>query len=112
MAPVRSPRAAPARYRARTRVRNHAAGWRPPPVSLARVRLRWCRRTNPRSFCVVKDDADGVAPALAQPADAMAQVDAVGAARPLHRAMMHGKGDRVALSERHHFGARLHARAL
>ena len=60
----------------------------------------------------MKDDADGVAPAGAQTADAVAQVDTVRAARALHRAMMHGEGDRVALSERDNLGTRLHARPL
>ena len=47
------------------------------------------------------------------PAHAMAQVDpAENPRRALHRPMMHGKGHRVALTQRHHLGARLHARPL
>jgi hypothetical protein len=64
------------------------------------------------SLRVVKDDAQGMAMAGADPADAMAQINAVEAARPLHRPVMHSKSHRVALSERHHFGPRLHARPL
>src|SRR6516164_4325103 len=92
--------------------RNRAAAKRPPRASRMRARYRGCRQTGRPSFGVVENDADGVAPARAEPAYAMAQVDAIAAARPLHRAMMHGKGHRVALGERHHFGTRLHARAL
>ena len=42
----------------------------------------------------------------------MAQVNAVESARPLYRPVMHGKGYRIALRERHHFGPRLHPRPL
>src|SRR5215472_17250593 len=42
----------------------------------------------------------------------MAHVDAVDAARALHRSMMHGEDHALALRERHDFGARLHARPL
>ena len=47
-----------------------------------------------------------------KPAHAMAHVDAIGAARALHRAVMHREYDAVASAQRHDFGARLHARAL
>ena len=42
----------------------------------------------------------------------MAHVDAIDAARALHRAVMHREDHRIALRERHDLGARLHARAL
>src|SRR3954469_22415689 len=42
----------------------------------------------------------------------MAEINAVGAACPLLRAVMHSEGHGVALREWNHFGARLHARAL
>ena len=42
----------------------------------------------------------------------MAHVDAIGAARALHRPLAHREDDPVALAERHHLGARLHARPL
>ena len=45
-------------------------------------------------------------------ADAMAQINAIEPARPLHRAVMHSKCHRVALPERHHFRPRLHPRPL
>ena len=45
-------------------------------------------------------------------ADAMAQINAVEAARPLYRPVMHSKCHRIALLQRHHFGPRLHARPL
>ena len=60
----------------------------------------------------MKDDADSVAPARPDSADAMAQVDAIAPPPPLDRTVMHGKGDRTALRERYHLGARLHARPL
>src|SRR5438552_19087963 len=53
-----------------------------------------------------------MAMAGADAADAVSQINAVEPARPLHRAMVHGKGDRIALAERHYFRPRLHARAL
>src|ERR1700716_2260259 len=66
----------------------------------------------PHSLCVVKDHAKGMAMAGAYPAHAVAQVDPVEPARTLHRPVMHGKGHRIALRERHHLGPRLHARTL
>ena len=60
----------------------------------------------------MEDHADGVAVAGTDPADAMAQINAVGPARPLHRPMMHSKRNRVALPERNHLGPRLHSRPL
>src|SRR6266850_1508549 len=81
-------------------------------------------RTNPRSMQpaltlylvsslgIVKDHADGMAVAGADPADAMAQINAIEPARPLHRPVMHSKGDRIALLERNHLGPRLHPRPL
>src|SRR6516225_818356 len=47
-----------------------------------------------------------------QTAHAVAHVDAVDAARALHRPMMHGKDYALALRERHDFRPRLHARPL
>ena len=55
------------------------------------------------SLRIVKDDANGVAMAGADTADAMAQINAIGSARPLHRTVMHSKRHRVALPERHEF---------
>ena len=52
----------------------------------------------------MKDHADGVAMAGSDPADAMAQINAVEPARPLHRPVMHSKGHRVALRQRNYFG--------
>ena len=60
----------------------------------------------------MKDHADGMAVAGADPADAMAQINAIEPARPLHRPVMHSKCHRVALPQRHHFGPRLHPRPL
>src|SRR5215831_16773940 len=85
---------------------------RPPRSSPAQAETRRYFRTDPRSFGVVKDDPDSVAPARPDPADAMAQVDAIAPACPLDRTVMHGEGDRIALRERDHLGARLHARPL
>ena len=64
------------------------------------------------SLRIVKDHPDGMAMAGAQPADAMAQINPVEPARPLHRSVMHSKSHRIALPQRNHFGARLHARPL
>src|ERR1700720_1044279 len=60
----------------------------------------------------MEDDAHGMAPAGAETADAMAQVDAVVALRALNRAVVNGKGHGVALAERHDLNPALHARAL
>src|SRR5262249_19672131 len=64
------------------------------------------------SLCVVEDDPERMAVPRAQSAHPVAHVDAVDAARALHRTVMHGKDNALALRERHHLGARLHARAL
>src|SRR5215210_8134053 len=66
----------------------------------------------PYSFGIVKDHAERMAVAGTDPAYAMAKINPIGSARPLNRPDMHSKGDRIALAERHHFGPRLHARAL
>ena len=50
--------------------------------------------------------------ARADAADAVAQVDAIKSAGALHRPVMHRKHHRVALTQRHHLGTRLHARPL
>src|SRR5262245_44656253 len=64
------------------------------------------------SLPVVEDDAGGMALARAQPADAVAHGDPIDAARALHRPVVHWKDHALALPERHHLGARLHARPL
>ena len=46
------------------------------------------------------------------PAHTMAKIDAIHAARTLHRTLLHSENHRVALTQWHDFGARLHARAL
>src|SRR5580704_17083629 len=61
---------------------------------------------------VVKDDAKREAFAAFDPAHAMAQIDAISPARPLHRPLAHGKDDAVALRKRRDLRALLHARAL
>src|SRR6188472_195264 len=60
----------------------------------------------------MKDDAERVAAAASDLADAVAQRDPVNAARALNRAVIDGKRDRIALSEGHDMRARLHAGAL
>src|SRR5919199_5015345 len=65
-----------------------------------------------RLLCVVKDHAEGVATPGAHSAHPVTQVDAVVAARPLHRAMAHSEDHPVALAQRHHLRSRLHARPL
>src|SRR6202011_3607214 len=68
--------------------------------------------TGTRSLRIMKNHADGMTMAGTDPAHAMTQINAIGPSRPLHRPVMHSKGNRIALAERHHFGPRLHARAL
>src|SRR6185295_10235371 len=65
-----------------------------------------------RSFRIMEDHAQGMPAAGPQPAHAMPHVYTIGAARPLHRSVMHGENDSIALPKRHDFGARLHARPL
>jgi len=60
----------------------------------------------------VEDDAERVAVARPKRADAMTHIDAVGAARPLHRARIDREHDRVAFAQRNHHRPRLHAGAL
>src|SRR3546814_20643058 len=55
----------------------------------------------PDSRRVVEDDPERVAPPRTDPADAVPQIDPVGAAAALHRPMMQGEHDGIALSERH-----------
>src|SRR3954447_19867752 len=61
---------------------------------------------------VVKDHANRMAFAGTEAADAVAQVDAIKSAAALDRTVMHRKRHGVALTQGHHLGARLHARAL
>ncbi len=60
----------------------------------------------------MKYDAEGVAAAGANAAHAMPHSDTIHPARATGRTVVHGKNDGIALAERHHLGARLHARAL
>ena len=64
------------------------------------------------SFRIVKDHAERMAVPGTDPAYAMAEIDPISSARPLDRSHMHREGHRIALSERHHLGPGLHARAL
>ena len=57
------------------------------------------------SFGIVENDADSMAMAGAQLADAVPEIDAIRSARALHRSVMHREYHRVALPERHHCGA-------
>jgi hypothetical protein len=60
----------------------------------------------------MKNDAEGVAVTLTHRTDAMAQVNPIVAAGSSDWAAVHGEHHTVALSERHHFDARLHPRSL
>ena len=60
----------------------------------------------------MEDHAHRVAMARSDPADAVTHINAIEAARPLHRPDMHGKGHGIALAKRRHFSPRLHARSL
>src|SRR5689334_11024379 len=70
-------------------------------------RYRRCRLLR-----VVEDDAQCMPPSLADAAYPVAHVDAIDAAGALHRPVMHREDHRLALGERHHLGAGLHARPL
>ncbi len=60
----------------------------------------------------MKDDAQGMAVAGAQSADAMPEVDTISASGALHRAVMNREGNGVTLPKRNHFWPRLHPRTL
>ena len=60
----------------------------------------------------MKDHAQREAFTAFDPAHAMAQIDAISPARPLHGPLAHGEDDSVALRKRRDLRARLHARAL
>src|SRR5580704_7418065 len=64
------------------------------------------------SFGIVEYDSDRMALAGPQPADAMAQVDAIAALGALDRPVVDGEHDGVALLERHDLRPALHARPL
>jgi hypothetical protein len=57
----------------------------------------------------VKDNAYSVAMAGSQPADSVPQVNAIGSARPLHRAVVHCEHHAIAPAQRHDLGSCLHA---
>jgi len=61
---------------------------------------------------IVKDDTNRVAAPGANPAYAVAQVHSISSPGTLNRPMMNGKGNGIALRQRHNLGARLHARPL
>src|SRR5690606_17208987 len=91
--------------------RTRAGGPRRHPGGQCRA-ARPVGRTDRASCRVVEDDAEGVPPAGADPADAVAHVDPVGAPAALDRTMMDREDHGIALAERHHLGARLPARSL
>jgi hypothetical protein len=71
-----------------------------------------CFRSRKPARRVVKDDSEGEALAAFDPALAVAQIDAISPARPLHGPLARGEDDAVALGQRCDLRARLHARAL
>ena len=60
----------------------------------------------------MEDDAQGETLPRPQSTDAVAKIDAIGAARPLDRSMANSEDHRVPLREGHDFHPRLHARSL
>ena len=60
----------------------------------------------------MEDDTERVTMPRANAADAVPKLDPVHTARALHRTVMDGEDNRVALPKRHDFWPRLHARAL
>src|ERR1700676_3736554 len=88
----------------------------PPPtirtsVSMLRTPRSW-RASIGLSSRVMEDDAEREAFARAQAADAVAHGHAVDATAALHGPLVDGEDDAFALAQRHHLGARLHARPL
>ena len=61
---------------------------------------------------VVENDADCMTAPRPDPADAVAQVNAIRAARTLHRPVVNRENNAVSLTKRHHHRPALHARAL
>src|SRR5439155_22135186 len=61
---------------------------------------------------VVEDDPHSVTLTRTQPADPMAHIDPIGAARALHWTGVNRESHSITLLERHDFRARLHSRAL
>ncbi|ABA53703.1 hypothetical protein BURPS1710b_A0614 [Burkholderia pseudomallei 1710b] len=114
-----------ARFAANGCVRNHCDSFRRPCAARVRARahasagaasdgglpVRAPARA-PASRRVVEDDPERMALPGAHAAHAVPKIHAIDTARALHRAMMDGEHDRVALLERHDIGARLHARPL
>ena len=60
----------------------------------------------------MEDDAGGVTHPRTETADAVAQVDPIGAPGALHRTIVDSKSDPIALAQRHDLGPALHARPL
>jgi hypothetical protein len=60
----------------------------------------------------VENDADGVTVARPEAADAVAQVYAVRAPRPLHGTIVNRENNAISLSKRHYHWPTLHAWAL
>ena len=60
----------------------------------------------------MEDNAQGVAHPRAKTADAVAKVDAIVAPAALHRTIVDGKSDRIALAQWHDLGPALHSRSL
>src|SRR6266516_2320470 len=70
------------------------------------------RRCVPPLFGIVKNHAERVALATAQPAHAVPQIHAIRPAGALDRPVVHRENHALALGQRHDFGARLQAWAL
>src|ERR1700754_4225270 len=85
------------RAKPRNRIAPSAIAWRGGRTS-ATLSNKSAVKAAHASLRIMEDHTDGMAVAGAQPADAVTKVNAVGAARPLHRAMMHCKGHRIALA--------------
>jgi hypothetical protein len=61
---------------------------------------------------IVKDNAGGIATPRKDAADAVPEIHAIEAARPVHGTIVNGEYDGVALSKRDHDGPGLHSRPL
>src|SRR6184192_1934653 len=61
---------------------------------------------------VMEDDPQSMPMPCSQAADAVPEIDAIGAAGPFHRTMMHGEDHRIPLLQRHDLNAGLHPRTL
>jgi hypothetical protein len=62
----------------------------------------YCMSGPPTLVGVVKDDTNGITLSRTQAADAVAEIDAIGASRALYGPVVNRKGHGISLVERHY----------